>query len=351
MIIKKGKLRALENDVNVRDKVITELRLRMPATNDRDLLIKSAMSDSNSMTSDLNTPVRAAQATIESLQGRLKQKDMTVAKYQEMLKLARDELNQANKQHELEINNMIDKLNLTRDTNLQKLKQELKHSSSPNTQVLTMSKTQLNRLQELEEVTIEQENTISGLQQKIKKLNTELDTWKARNEMQSQKSVADLAQFQSEKAKIAEKLNKQIDEFRVEMNGKQAEIENIKNQLEKQKELNAKSPTNEVKSVVEKLKQQLLQKEEQQKALNQVLLDLKSDMVTMAKNNLVSFNDESNQEKKIQNIIEKTSADYQDKLYTLSEEMAKIKKDLKQKTKANEELNLELDHVKAQLSW
>jgi hypothetical protein len=42
-----------------------------------------------------------------------------------MLKLARDEILNINKQHELEINNMLDKLNLTRDTNLQKLKQDL----------------------------------------------------------------------------------------------------------------------------------------------------------------------------------------------------------------------------------
>lgn len=61
---------------------------------------------------------------------RLKQKDDTITKYQDMLKLARDEITNINKQHELEVNNMLDKLNLTRDTNLKKLKQELKYSSS-----------------------------------------------------------------------------------------------------------------------------------------------------------------------------------------------------------------------------
>lgn len=48
-----------------------------------------------------------------------------------MLKLARDEISNINKQHELEINNMMEKLNLTRDTNIQKLKQELKSTSNP----------------------------------------------------------------------------------------------------------------------------------------------------------------------------------------------------------------------------
>jgi uncharacterized coiled-coil protein SlyX len=36
------------------------------------------------------------------------------------------------------------------------------------------------RLQELEEVNAEQDNTISAMNDKIKKLNTEIETWKFR---------------------------------------------------------------------------------------------------------------------------------------------------------------------------
>ena len=58
--------RKLESEVNVRDRVIAELRLRLPATAERDLLIKNAM---NGREETVNTtPVKAAQATIESLQ-------------------------------------------------------------------------------------------------------------------------------------------------------------------------------------------------------------------------------------------------------------------------------------------
>ena len=38
----------------------------------------------------------------------------------------------------------------------------------------------LMRLQELEEVNAEQDNTISAMNDKIKKLNTEIETWKFR---------------------------------------------------------------------------------------------------------------------------------------------------------------------------
>jgi centrosomal protein CEP290 len=63
--------RKLESEVTIRDKVITELRLRLPASSDRDAIIKSMMASSASSGGEMssnNAPVKAAQATIESLQ-------------------------------------------------------------------------------------------------------------------------------------------------------------------------------------------------------------------------------------------------------------------------------------------
>lgn len=56
---------------------------------------------------------------------RLKQKDQTIQKYQEMIKLNREEMENLNKQHELEMINMYDKANLLNENNLKKLKQRL----------------------------------------------------------------------------------------------------------------------------------------------------------------------------------------------------------------------------------
>lgn len=83
-----AKARKLESDVNIRDKVINDLRLRMPATADRDAMIENSMgrnrrggnADNDNLTSEFNTPVKAAQATIASLQQRLKQKEQTIQK-------------------------------------------------------------------------------------------------------------------------------------------------------------------------------------------------------------------------------------------------------------------------------
>ena len=51
----------------------------------------------------------------------------------------------------------------------------------------------LKRLQELEEVTVEQDNQISALNHTIKKLNTEVDTWKARFEISKQKADQEIS--------------------------------------------------------------------------------------------------------------------------------------------------------------
>ena len=62
-------IRKYQHEVNIRDKAIAELRLRLPATLERDMLIKSAMeSDGGRGPGSNETPVKAAQATIETLQ-------------------------------------------------------------------------------------------------------------------------------------------------------------------------------------------------------------------------------------------------------------------------------------------
>jgi centrosomal protein CEP290 len=120
--------------------------------------------------------------------------------------------------------------------------------------------------------------------------------------------------------------------------------------LENQKQLSSKSPSAAIKSMVDKLKQQLAEKEEQQQILNKALLELKSDMVNMAKINLNSASQDQSQEKNLQTIINKACNEYQDKILAITEDNNKLKAELKIKQKTNDELNIELEHIKSQLS-
>ncbi len=92
-------------------------------------------------------------------------------------------MSQVNRQHEQEINALLDKLNLTRDSTLQRLKHDLRQAGTTGTTALLVaSRSQLERLQELEEVCVELESSLSAQQQKNRRVQSEADTWKGRYE-------------------------------------------------------------------------------------------------------------------------------------------------------------------------
>ena len=149
---------------------------------------------------------------------------------------------------------------------------------------------------------------------------------------------------------VIEKLNSQIEEYRDKLAKQDSDMNSLIANLENQKQMSSKSPSATIKSTVEKLKQQLVEKEEQHQILNKALLELKSDMVNMAKLNLNSMSHDQSQEKNLQSIIAKASNEYQDKIYSLTEDINKLKGELKVKQKNNDELNIELEHANSQLS-
>jgi len=145
-----------------------------------------------------------------------------------------------------------------------------------------------------------------------------------RYEMLSQKSANELLSSQKQQQVIVEKLNAEIEQFREQISGKEAEIEGIRFELSNQRELSSRSPSDEVRAVVDKLKAQLAQKEEQQRVLNEALNGLKADMVQIARSNLTALNEEESYERKIQKAMERTSAEHQDKLYSVEEELVRV---------------------------
>jgi hypothetical protein len=128
----------MENAVLARDKVIHELRLRLPTTTilDSDKLISDVMTRPDDY-SRLST-VRAAQSTIDSLQvyfinfhlfqfiflfkARIIQKEESIRKYQEMLKEAREDLTKQTRQYEEEIHLLNEQLHNKRDLDFARFK-------------------------------------------------------------------------------------------------------------------------------------------------------------------------------------------------------------------------------------
>jgi hypothetical protein len=110
--------------------------------------------------------------------------------------------------------------------------------------------------------------------------------------------------MEREKTAIIENFTNQLEKYKQKMREQEHEMKLVLADLEVQKELNAKSPTNTMKSLVEKLKQQLLDKEQQHKNLTKALADLRGDMVSISKSNLLGTVDEQNQAK---NLIDKNT--------------------------------------------
>ncbi len=177
--------------------------------------------------------MRAAQATIEGLQTRLGQKELTVVKYQEMLKAAREEMASVNRQHEQEVNGLLDKLNMTRDSTLQRLRHELRQAgeNGGGMAALVASRGQLERLQELEEVCAELESSVSALQQKNRRVQSEAETWKARHEALVERAEREMEVARLEQDRAVERLRAEMGELRQKMEYERAEAEAVRSDL------------------------------------------------------------------------------------------------------------------------
>jgi centrosomal protein CEP290 len=119
--------------VIARDKVITELRLRMPASAERDEMILRAQQQASSTMpeqEDYETrqAVKVATETVAGLQARLHQKEIMLAKQKELLRQTREDLETAHKRHEGELRSLQKKLHSKHDDAFSKFKKAVKDS-------------------------------------------------------------------------------------------------------------------------------------------------------------------------------------------------------------------------------
>lgn len=85
---KEAALWKAEQNVVSRDKVINELRLRLPASADRERLLADLAKHAEGQ-SESQPALKVAHQTINNLQGRLDQKEEVLKKYQNLLARAR----------------------------------------------------------------------------------------------------------------------------------------------------------------------------------------------------------------------------------------------------------------------
>ncbi|MEE6480267.1 hypothetical protein FKM82_012520 [Ascaphus truei] len=323
---KEALLWTAEQNVLSRDKVINELRLRLPATAEREKLLSDLSRREDD--SEQHQALKVAHQTIGNMQARLNQKEEVLKKYQHLLAKAREEQEETAKKHADDLNVLYQKLDLYSDTSLNKFKEAaLELVKKPSLQV--PSSAHLMRLAEMEQTVAEQDNSLASLSIKLKNVTSEL-------ERQKHITMAKVNEFEISRARLEEnhaleikRLKSEAEESRSHLSEMQKEIQYLNTELQAQKEANTRAPTATMKNLVERLKNQLTLKEKQQKALSKALLALRAEMTAHAEQQIIDFAEQKEENLNIQQIVDRQTKGLKAQIEDLNEQQIKLKETLK----------------------
>ncbi|KAG8513961.1 Centrosomal protein of 290 kDa, partial [Galemys pyrenaicus] len=334
---KESALRSAEQNILSRDKVINELRLRLPATAEREKLI--AELGRKEVEPKSHHTLKIAHQTIANMQARLNQKEEVLKKYQHLLEKAREEQREIVKKHEEDLHILHHKLELQADSSLNKFKQTawdlIKQSPTP-----VVTNKHFIRLAEMEQTVAEQDDSLSSLLMKLKKVSQELERQKEITELKIKEFENVKLRLQQNHADEVKKVKTEIEDLRSLLAQSQNESRSLKSELQAQKEANSRAPTTTMRNLVERLKSQLALKEKQQKALSRALLELRAEMTAAAEERIISAASQKEANLNVQQVVDRHTKEL--KIEDLSENLSKLKEALK--TSKNRENSL-TDHL------
>ncbi|XP_030404446.1 centrosomal protein of 290 kDa isoform X1 [Gopherus evgoodei] len=335
-----------EQNVLSRDRVINELRLRLPATAEREKIIAELGRKEDDP--EHHHALKVAHQTITNMQARLNQKEEVLKKYQHLLAKAREEQEEISKKHEEDLRVLHQKLDLQADNSLNKFKQTaLELMKKPSLSVPTNK--HFIRLAEMEQTVAEQDNSLALLLGRLKKTSCDL-------EKQKQLTVLKIKEFENIKAQLEEKhvaevkkLKDEANELRNLLSQIEKELLQVKTELEAQKEANNRAPTTTMKNLVERLKNQLALKEKQQKALSKALLELRAEMTANAEQQIISVASQKETYMNVQQIVDKQTKELTTHIEELNEQLIKFKDALKVSKTRERSLLDEMDDLNQEL--
>uniref|UniRef100_A0AAY4CGZ3 BZIP domain-containing protein n=1 Tax=Denticeps clupeoides TaxID=299321 RepID=A0AAY4CGZ3_9TELE len=341
-----------EQDVLSRDKVINELRLRLPAAAERERLLADLSKQDDDPE---NQPAfKVAHQTINNLQGRLEQKEEVLKKYQNLLSRARKEQEDIAKRHEEELRILHHKLDIQTDTSLN----SFKHTAMKPT-ITVPTTMHLVHLAEMKQTVAEQDSSLSSLTDKLKVVTAELE-----NTLMS--AFALFARLEEHYSYQMKALVEEVEEIKAVMTEKENELQGLQTALEAQKEANVRSPSNTMKNLVERLKAQLALKDKQQKALSKALLELRAEITSHAEQQIIANATQREESLNTQQIVDKHTKDLRVGIYyfnsfnrscataqskesSLKEELEGLHKELQRSQKAQNRLQSEKERLKEEV--
>ncbi|XP_057613520.1 centrosomal protein of 290 kDa isoform X1 [Chionomys nivalis] len=332
---KESALRLAEQNILSRDKVINELRLRLPATTDREKLI--AELDRKELEPKSQHTMKIAQQTIANMQARLNQKEEVLKKYQHLLEKAREEQREIVKKHEEDLHALHHKLELQAENSLNKFKQTaqdlLNQSPGP-----VPTNRHFIRLAEMEQTVAEQDDSLASLLTKLKKVSKDLERQKEITELKVREFESIKLRLQENHAGEVKKAQAEVEDLRRALVQAQKEAHSLKSELQAQKEANSRAPTTTMRNLVDRLKSQLALKEKQQKALSRALLELRAEMTAAAEERVVAVTSQKEASLRVQQVVDRHTRELKSQIEDLNENLLKLKEALK--TSKNKENSL-----------
>ncbi|XP_031417585.1 centrosomal protein of 290 kDa [Clupea harengus] len=311
-----------EQNVLSRDKVINELRLRLPAVAEKEKILANLSRQDNNPESQ--PAFKVAQQTINSLQGRLNQKEEVLKKYQHLLSRTRQEQEDIAQKHKEDMQTLQQKLETLTEASLGHLKQTaLDLMKKP---FITIPTTKhLARLAELEQTVAEQENSLTTLMDKLKVRTAELDKQRHIMDLQTRKHDMDKDKLEGNHSAQKRSLEQEAEELRAQAAQMADQLHCLQTELDSQREANVRAPSQTMKNLVDSLKAQLCLKEKQQRALSKALQELRAEMTSHAEQQIIANVTQREENFNIQQIVDKHTKELQGRIQELSEELLKVR--------------------------
>ncbi|XP_051237130.1 centrosomal protein of 290 kDa isoform X6 [Dicentrarchus labrax] len=340
---KEAALWKAEQNIVSRDKVINELRLRLPAAANRERLLADLAKHEEGQ-SDSQPALKLAHQTIKDLQGRLDKKEDVLKKYQNQLAQARKDQEEMIKRHQEELRTLHQKLDMQTDTSLDRFKQTAMELMKKPTIMVPTTK-HLERLAELEQTVAEQDISLSSVTMKLNLTTSELERQKAAMDTLAKKHADEKSKLEEHYAAQVKALTGETEDQRSQMAQMEKEINYLQTELAAQKEANVRSPSNTMKKLVERLKAQLTQKEKQLKSLSKALLGLRAEMTSAAEQQIIVSAAQKEESLNVQMLVDRHTKDLKVRVQELNEELQAAKESVKAARGRENTLKEEVDSL------
>nr|XP_009861312.1 centrosomal protein of 290 kDa isoform X1 [Ciona intestinalis] len=324
---------ALEGDITSRDRIINELRLHMPTT----VVLPEPHTTDNESKQQLDVAIN----TIETLKKRLSAKEQSIERYKELLEESRRDHEMMSAAHERDLLLMQNKIHVKTDDAFNKFKQAATSASQPPGSSAP-SASDLRHLNELEDMVREQDAAMSALMERVRSSNADISRHK-RALLDTKK------QHEAEKMKMQETHDVMLNALRMKLAKKHKQVEATttelsvtKEELKRQKDANTRAPAASMKNLVQRLKEELAEKEKQQQQLSHALKELRVDLVQQAQENVRAATAGEADTHNVTILVEKRTAHYKDDIEDLKDEIAQLRRNLKQSEKTETTLKSEL---------